>query len=267
VKAFLKKILGFILSLTAIIGIIFSIAALVLLWTNRPAVTTFATENMEVAHQTLDTTQAGLLLAESSLESSIASITTLETTIAATAKSIDDTAPMIDTFVILSAKDLPEAVSSAQLSLLAAQDSAEIIDGLLSALSSIPFVPKDLYNPPVPLHVALGQVYDSVENLPAALETMEASLASTGKNLEVIQEDINLMASDIHQINLSMTEAQTVLTDYQDLVTDLQMRLDQLEQNMDSWIQATYGLLTFLLALLAVSQLGLLAQGTGYLLG
>jgi methyl-accepting chemotaxis protein len=267
VKIFFKKIIGIILSLTAFIGIIFSIAALILLWSHRPAVDTFADENMSVFRQTLDTTQAGLFLAESSLESSIASISTLETTIAATAKSIDDTAPMIDTFVSLTSEDLPTTVSSAQLSLLAAQDSAEIIDGLLSALASIPFVPRDLYNPPVPLHVALGQVYDSVENLPQALRTMETSLVSTGQNMEVIQADINLMAADIHEISLSMVEAQTVLHDYQDLVADIQTRLEGVDQNLDEWIQVTYGLLTFLLVLLAVTQLGLLAQGMGYLFG
>jgi methyl-accepting chemotaxis protein len=265
VKIFFRKIIGLILSLTAIIGIIFSIAAVIGLWTYRPAVDAFATENMSVLRQTLDTTQAGLFLAESSLQSSITSITTLETTIAATAKSINDTTPMIDTFAVLAGEDLPTTVSSAQLSLLAAQDSAEIIDGLLSALSSIPFVPRDLYNPPVPLHVALGQVYESVENLPLALQTMEASLVSTGQNMEVIQDDINRMATDIHEISLSMVEAQTVLSDYQDLVSDLQIRMDSVDENMNGWIQAGYLLLTFLLALLAVTQLGLLAQGISYL--
>jgi methyl-accepting chemotaxis protein len=265
VKNFIKKIIGVILSLTAIVGIIFSIAALIMLWTYRPAVDNFATENMNAFRDTLDTTQAGLYLAESSLGSSIASITTLETTIAATAKSIDDTAPMIDTFVVLTGEDLPAAVSSAQLSLLAAQDSAKIIDGLLVALASIPFVPNDLYNPPVPLHVALGQVYNSVENLPVALQTMEDSLVSTGQNMEVIQTDINQMATDVHEISISMVEAQTVLNDYQDLVADLQFRLDRVDQHLDGWIQTTFWLLSFLLALLAVTQLGLLAQGIGYL--
>jgi methyl-accepting chemotaxis protein len=265
VKNFLKKITGIVLSLTAIIGITFSIAALITLWAYQPKLNSVVDENMSVFRQTLDTTQAGLFLAESSLESAIASFTTLEATIAATAKSIDDTAPMIDTFVSLTGEDLPTTVSSAQLSLLAAQDSAEIIDGLLSALASIPFVPRDLYNPPVPLHIALGQVYDSVEYLPQALQTMETSLVSTGKNMEVIQADINLIAADIHEINLSMVEAQTVLNDYQELVADLQLRLDRVDQNLDGWVQATYGLLTFLLVLLALTQLGLLAQGIGYL--
>lgn len=260
-KTFIKKITGLILGLAGLVGIIFSIAALVMLWTYRPAVNSFASENISVLQQTLDTTQSGLVLADSSLDSTITSITTLETTIAATAKSIDDTAPLVDTFVVLAADDLPAAVSSAQLSLLAAQDSAEIIDGLLSALASIPFVSQNLYNPPVPLHVALGQVHESMENLPSALLTMEESLVSTGTNMEVIQADINMMATDIHQINLSLVEAQGVLKDYQNLVADFQDRLDNVDNKMDGWIQATYGLLTFLLALLALSQLGLLVQG------
>jgi methyl-accepting chemotaxis protein len=265
VKTAFARIIGVILSFTGVIGIIFSILALIVLWTYRPTVSTFARDNIRLVGETLDTTQAGLMLAANSLESSILSITALEATVEATARSIDDTAPLINTFVVLAREDLPNAVNSAQLSLVAAQDSAEIIDGLLSALASIPFVPRDLYNPPVPLHVALGQVYESMENLPEALKTMEESLDLTGQNLEVIQTDINLMAEDIHEINLSMVEAQTVMSDYQKLVSDYQLRVDRMEQNVDRWIDSVYVVLTFLILLLGVTQLGLLTQGIALL--
>jgi hypothetical protein len=265
VKTVFARIIGVILSFTAIIGILFSIVALIALWTYRPNVSTFAKENILLFGETLDTTQAGLVLAASSLESSILSITTLEATVEATARSIDDTAPLIQTFVVLTREDLPNTLNSAQLSLVAAQDSAEIIDGLLSAVASIPFVPQDLYNPPVPLHVALGQVSESLENLPEALKTMENSLNLTSQNLEVIQADITMMAEDIHEINLSMVEAQTVMNDYQALVSDYQLRVDRMEQNIDQWIDMAYIILTFLLVLLGVTQLGLFTQGLALL--
>jgi methyl-accepting chemotaxis protein len=261
VKTVFTRIIGVILSFTGIIGIIFSIVALIALWTYKPDVSYFAKENIRLVGETLDTTQAGLVLAAASLESSIISITTLEATVEATARSIDDTAPLVETFVVLAREDLPNAVNSAQLSLVAAQDSAEIIDGVLSALAAIPFVPNDLYNPPVPLHVALGQVSESLENLPEALKTMEDSLNLTGQNLEVIQSDINLIAEDIHEINLSMAEAQTVMSDYQTLVSDFQVRVDRMDQNIERWIDTLYIILTFLFVLLGVSQLGLLTQG------
>jgi methyl-accepting chemotaxis protein len=261
VRTALKRIIGVILSFTAIIGIIFSLLALIALWTYRPNVDSFAKENIRLLEVALDTTQAGLVLAADSLESSILSLNTLETTVEATARSIDDTAPMIDTFVFLAREDLPNAVNSAQLSLVVAQDSAEIIDGVLSALSSIPFVPRDLYNPPVPLHVALGQVYESMENLPEALNTMEESLNLTGQNLEVIQADINQMAEDIHDIKLSMAEAKSVLNDYQELVSQFRIRVDRVVQDVDQWIDSAYLILTFLFVLLGVTQLGLLTQG------
>ncbi len=260
-KTIFARIIGVIFIFTAIIGILFSIVALIAIWTYRPEVSFTAKENVRLLGENLETTQDGLVLAASSLESSILSITTLEATVEATARSIDDTAPLIDTFVVLTREDLPNAVNSAQLSLVAAQDSAEIIDGVLSALASIPFVPRDLYNPPVPLHVALGQVYESIENLPEALQTMEESLTLTSQNLEVIQADINLMAEDIHEINLSMVEAQTVMNDYQSLVSDYQLRLGRIDQNIDQWIDMAYIILTFLFVLLGVTQLGLLTQG------
>jgi hypothetical protein len=265
VKTVLRRIIGVILCFTAFIGMLFSIVALIALWTYRPEVSSFAKVNIRLVGDTLDTTQAGLVLASSSLESSIISITTLEATVEATARSIDDTAPLVDTFVILAREDLPNAVNSAQLSIIAAQESAEIIDGVLSALAAIPFVPSDLYSPPVPLHVALGQVYESIENLPDALSTMEESLTLTSQNIEVIQSDINLMAEDIHEINLSMVEAQTVMNDYQELVSDYQLRVERMDQNIDRWINIAYIILTFLFVLLGVTQLGIFTQGIALL--
>jgi hypothetical protein len=73
------------------------------------------------------------------------------------------------------------------------------------------------------------------------------------------------MAEDIHEINLSMVEAQTVMNDYQALVSDYQLRVDRMEQNIDQWIDMAYIILTFLLVLLGVTQLGLFTQGLALL--
>ena len=255
------RLIGVILIVTAIFGILFSLIALIGVWIARPQVISIFQGNMHTIQSTLDTTATGLDIAGASLSASIASITTLEATVQATGKSINDTTPMLETLVILTQEDLPNTVSSTQLSLVAAQDSAQIIDGMLSFLNSLPLVPPNLYNPPVPLHIALRQVSDSMENLPTALVTIESSLTATSSNLETIETDIHSIAGDIHEINLSMVEAQSVIQQYHELVADLQQRAERTESRIPGWINSLALILTFIFVWMGVSQIGLILQG------
>jgi hypothetical protein len=252
---------GVILIITAIAGIIFSMLVLAGLWIYRPTAAETVRGNVLLVRDTLQTTSSGLVIMEQSLESAISSFTTLETTVIATANSIEDSTPMLNTLVLLTAEDLPATISSAQLSLEAAQDSAEIIDGLLTFLANLPLVPRNLYNPPVPLHTALGQVSDSLENMPQALTTIEESLTTTSANMITIRGEISLIADDLSEINLSLVEARGVIGDYQVLVTDLQTRADRLEQDMEAGLNILILVLSFILVWIAISQLGLLVQG------
>lgn len=259
------RIAGILLILTGITGIIIMAAGLY--WTLFVLPETYQDiqRNVRLLNDTLDTTSEGLILAEDSLETSIASITTLETTVTATGRSIRDTTPMLETMVLLARDDLPATVASAQLSIEAAQDSAEIIDGVLSFLSGLPLVPRNLYNPPVPLHIALGQVSESMENIPESLETIEASLTTTGLNLVTIESDIYLIAADINEINASMVEARAVIYEYQILIDDLQIRTSNLENNLPD----TFNMLTLLLTVIfiwaGISQIGFLLLGISIL--
>jgi methyl-accepting chemotaxis protein len=252
---------GAILIITALLGIVFSISVLVLLWINKPSLTNTLKGNVVLIQETLTTTSTGLVVIEDSLESSISSFEQLQITVTATANSINDSAPMVDTLVVLTSEDLPAMISSAQLSLEAAQDSAEIIDGLLSFLANLPLVPRNLYNPPVPLHVALRQVSESLDSMPQALNTIEESLSTTSANFEVIQGEISLIAEDLSGITTSLSEGRAVIEEYQVLVADLQTRADRMEQEIDSGFAFLTLVLSFILVWTAISQIGLLLQG------
>jgi hypothetical protein len=120
----------------------------------------------------METTVQALEVAQASLKSSIESVTSVENTLNATATTIETSGPMLDTLAGLMKDDLPTTISSTQTSLISAQESARIIDTVLRALTRIPFVSNDLYNPPVPLHIALGQVSTSLMGCPV-VTTME----------------------------------------------------------------------------------------------
>jgi methyl-accepting chemotaxis protein len=257
----LARLAGLLLILTALTGIILMAGGLYWTLVMLPDTYEDLHNNVRVLNEALATTSEGLVLAEQSLEMSISSTVTLEDTIIATGRSIRDTTPMLETMVLLSRDDLPNAVSSAQLSIDAAQDSAEIIDNVLSFITGLPFVPRDLYNPPVPLHVALGQVSESLENIPESLETIEASLTTTGLNLIEIEDDIYLIAADVNEINTSMVEARGIIYNYQVLIGDLQTRTDDLEAGLPESFDILTLFLTVVFVWAGLSQIGLLFLG------
>jgi len=263
----LNRVFGIVLIITAIFGLVFSIVGLVAVWRFKPPVTASLLESIQIAKSSLNTTAEGLAVAEESLNASIGSVTALQDTVDATAATLKDTTPMIATLQDLSRNDLPETLDSAQTSLQAAQESAKIIDSVLSALTSIPFVSPNIYNPPVPLHEALSQVSDSLIDLPEALSTIEESLNDTSANLEEMQADIELIAADIRGIQDSMEDAKTVVQDYQDLVDDLTVRAGRMEERIPRWVNTTAIMATFVLVWAAIAQIGLFYQGIWLLRG
>jgi chromosome segregation ATPase len=263
----LNRVFGIVLIITAIFGFVFSVVGLVTVWRFKPSLTASLLESLEIAKSSLNTTAEGLAVAEESLNASIGSVTALQDTVEATATTLKDTTPMIATLQDLTNKDLPQTLDSAQTSLQAAQESAKIIDSVLSALTSIPFVSPNIYNPPVPLHEALAQVSDSLVDLPDALSTIEESLNDTSANLEEMQVDIELIAADIRGIQDSMEDAKTVIQDYQNLVDDLTVRAERMEQRIPRWMNTSAIIATFLLVWAGIAQIGLLYQGIWLLQG
>lgn len=256
-----NRIIGITLIVAAATGMFISLYALTGMWRIKKPVEATILKNLETAATTLEATDDGLSIANQFLDSTSASIMAFETTVETLAKSIDDTGPFLDSLSTLMADDLPNAITSAQTSLLAAQSSARIIDSVLRSVTSIPFFPGDPYNPPVPLHVALAQVSDSLEGLPDSLSAMEGSLDTTNDNLGTIKVEVERMAKDISQIKDSLTEAKKVVTQYQTVGSDLQSSVKLMRARLPRWINSLAGTFSIVLLWLAITQVGLLVQG------
>lgn len=264
-RLFFHRTIGTLLVAAAIGGLIFSIAGLFSTWLLKESINESLLTNLTLVDGMLQTTSAGLVIADQSLQTSIASMGALRDTIEATAQTLEATTPLVDALTTLTQDDLPNSVEAAQTSLVSAQESAQVIDSVLTALASIPFVPRDIYDPPVPLHVALEQVSESMDQLPASLQTIEESLVTASDNLEIIQADIDLMAEDIDEIQNSLEEAQGVITEYEALVEDMQLRVNLLETRIPQTVDLLAIMLTFIFVWVAISQFGMLLQGLDFL--
>jgi hypothetical protein len=264
-KNFLRNLTGILLMIAATVGALLCLAGLVIVWVYRPAIAASATANVALMRGTLETTAAGLSIADQSLQRSIDSIGALQATVQTTADTIQASTPLINTMATLTSKDLPDTYVSTQAALLAAQESAKIIDQVLQTLNSLPFVSPNLYNPPVPLNVALAQVSISMRNIPGSLATMQASLDAASQNLAAIQAGITLMATDISSIQTSLEDAKAVVEQYQVVVNSLLARAQNLERRLPAWINAGYILVPIFLLWAGIAQIGLFLQGRSLL--
>jgi uncharacterized phage infection (PIP) family protein YhgE len=257
---FFRRILGVTLAGTAALGLLLCLFGLVAVWRVKIPLTASLNGSLDLAANSLEITSQGLALADQSLLTATASAATMQTTVETLSKSISDTTPILISLNTLMGVDLPDSVHSAQSSLSAAQQGAAIIDGMLRALTSLPFVPKDLYNPPVPLQVGLGQVSNSLNGLPDTFTALSASLETTQGNMRDIKENIQHIADDVGEITASLQDAQDVVHQYQGVVKELQARVTRVQDRLPGWMNGLAWGFTIVILWLGLTQIGLLLQ-------
>ena len=257
---FLNRAVGYLLVIAAIIGLVFSLLGIAAVWVKRP-LSDDAMSMIELADRTLKATSDGLLLTKESLTEAMVSVISLKNTLEATSRAINATNPMLDSLSDLLTSSIPDSIYAIQNSLATAQSSARVIENFLKTVSSLPLLPIQPYNPPVPLHESLSDVSQSLDALPQSLMEMDKSLDSSRGNLILIEAEFRIMSRNVEQMNASLLDAQGVVDSYQNVVSDLQQRTANLSTNIPRWINNLAWFTTFLLILIAIAQLGLLVQG------
>jgi peptidoglycan hydrolase CwlO-like protein len=264
-KTHIYHIVGFFLASAASIGLLFSILGIWSVWYYKKPVTDQLMSSLAVTALTLKTTSDGLTLIDQTLNQTAIEVNSLKTTIQSTSSAIHDTTPLVKSLKQLVAEELPNTILAAQTSLLAAKSGAQVIETTLKALTSIPLLPVEPYNPPVPLPTALTNVSDSLEPLPDAFKTMESSLNTSQGNLILIESELNIMARNVGEINGNLRDALNVIDQYQNTVTSAQDRVAIIQADLPGWMNSLAIFLTFGLVWLGITQAGLLLQSLIYI--
>ena len=257
----LNRAVGYLLVIAASVGLVFSLLGIAAVWRVKQPLTDDAMSMIELADRTLKATSDGLLLTKESLTEAMVNVISLKNTLEATSRAINATNPMLDSLSDLLTSSIPDSIYAIQNSLATAQSSARVIENFLKTVSSLPLLPIQPYNPPVPLHESLSDVSQSLDALPQSLMEMDKSLDSSRGNLILIEAEFRIMSRNVEQMNASLLDAQGVVDSYQNVVSDLQQRTANLSTNIPRWINNLAWFTTFLLILIAIAQLGLLVQG------
>ena len=263
----LRKLLGLFLIVAAAAGIIFCIIGLIEIWQVKPTLTQTVSDNLTLLDETLIPTEDGLTAMGQLVHTTSTDVASLQTTTQALAQTIHDTNPMLDSLTSLAGKDLPDAIIAAQTSLASAQSSAQLIDTVLGALTSIPFSPVAQYKPEVPLHTALAQVSTSLDTIPPSLATIHTSLSAGKTNLGVIESELAKISTTIKGISDNLGSAQKSIDQYKTVTTKLKTRVEATQLAAPDLITTFAWILTILLVWLLISQLGLCVQGFDLLQG
>jgi hypothetical protein len=254
-------LVGFILVIGAILGLILSVAGLVVVSSVEHQVTTRIIAGLDILDSALATTADGLSVADRALVEAEDTVRSLETTTLGVSQTISDTIPLVDSVATLVGEDLPSSISAAQTALTAAESSAKVADDTLALLAAVALLSGVEYEPPVPLHTGIAQISDSLDSLPAAFTEMERGLDTTSNNLARIKTDVAWLSGSIGQIDTSLADAQSVVEQYQNVVVSLRAELASTRETLPRWLRWLRWGISLILVWLGIAQLGLLSQG------
>ncbi|NTU78093.1 MAG: hypothetical protein HGA45_01610 [Chloroflexales bacterium] len=253
----LARWIGVTLIGTGILGLLLSLASMTFVMIAGATAEGALIRELDTFDKALAATSDGLTVADRALADTHSTLAALSATLNNATITITETQPMIGALQDLTGEGLPETIASTHQALTSAQETAQIIDGVLG---SIPFV-GSRYSPEVPLNVAIGQVADSLTELPTSLEEVSAGLGKASDNIGTIATNVGEVSAGIAAIAQSVSEAAVVVEQYEVVVGDLRGEVAAVRAAAPGWITMVRLGLTVLLIWLGLAQISLLFQG------
>ncbi|UCE00671.1 MAG: hypothetical protein JSV42_08160 [Chloroflexota bacterium] len=256
-----RRIIGYSFVVAAIIGLIFSIAGIALVWSVKGSLSNKMVGALDLISTTLDATSSGLDTLDNTLTGTISQLTSLEQTLQTASKGVDDTVPMVDTMTGLLTSDIPLAIDATQTGLATLQEAAGALETTLQLVTSIPFLPIEPYDPDTPLTEAIDGVSQSLDAIPNSLSDMKDPLKTTTGNLTMLAAQLKIISRGVSDLKADLYEMQLVLGQYKKVISRIQKRVNAIQTNLDTIINVSAWVFTVIFVWLGIAQLGLLTQG------
>lgn len=256
-----RKVIGYTFIVAAILGLIFSLAGIVLVWAVKTPLTTNLISTLDLIDNTLEATSSGLTIVDDILTKTISDLTSIGNTVQTAGNGIDDSVPMVESLSTLLSENIPNAITATQTGLSSLQDAAGTVESTLRLVTSIPFLPIEDYDPDVSFSAALEDVSQSLDAIPQSLSEMETTMNATEGNLIMMGAQINIIARNIAELKDSFYEIQLVFDQFQDVIAEAQSKLNNFRENLQTGITVTAWIFTIIFIWLGIAQLGLLTQG------
>ncbi len=270
----MRRILGILVMLAGILGLVLSLAGLVSIWVVKPTVAGYANTTLQTLIASIKTSQKAMEVTSQALGATVDSVDALSSMLSTTAKSVQDTQPVVDQLNTVMGETVPSTLKSATDSLKTAQQAAEVLDSAIKSLenfqtmiSATPILsaliqqPKQAYNPQVPLADSLGSIATNLENLPDTFTTMSTNLSKADDNLVAIQDNLITMSKSVGLISISLNEYKAMISQSQASMVDLVSMLANVQNNLPKILNGVATVLSLFFLWLLATQVVILSQG------
>jgi hypothetical protein len=270
----IRRILGALVMLAGTLGLVLSVAGLVMVWLAKPAVAVYAVTTIDTLSETIVTSKRVMTTTRQALGATVDSVDALSTMLVTTASTVEDTKPVLDEFDIIMATTLPSTLEATTESLYTAQEAARVLENTIQSLDAFRFLlsgtpllgdllgePGESYAPEKKLSDSLGELASNLEGLPDTFVEMSADLSSTDEKLVVVQENLITMSGSVTRISSSLSDYERMVTQSQASMDDLTAILTNIQNNVGTILNGVAIVLSLFLAWLLAAQVVILTQG------
>jgi methyl-accepting chemotaxis protein len=260
-KNLVYKVLGFSLLVAAVIGILVSLAGLIVIIRVQKQATVSLTGMLELLDSTLTTTENGFEVADNAFADAIDALESLQMTVDSVEVVMGKTLPTLDSISELIGTKLPSTIRSTRGALNVAQTAAKNVDNFLTTLSSIPIIGTVIYNPETPLNQTISKVSDSLKDTPEMLKSSQENIDQMSVSLGDIQTEMKGISGNVRSITSSVEEARAVLQDYQESVKSIHNEVNRIQEKLPTWMRLLTAGFTLIFIWLALAQVAIAMQG------
>lgn len=206
-------------------------------------------DSLDVSAQALDAVDSTVEVIDEALVVFSDTLIGVDGVFAQTGETLDDVAVvMLSTAQLLSA-EIPEQVDSIQSAMDGLIDTANVVDGILGALSFVGVA----YDPAVPLDEALIDVNVQLGELGGSLSSNASDLFSLTVSVNRLNDAVAMTGDSLSGISGQLEESRRLIDEYQRTAGAAQVLITDASERLTGqvWLVRLIG--TVLLALLAVS--------------
>jgi len=198
-------------------GMLIAVFGMVVGWIFVGQLANASDDSLDVTIQTLDAVDDTIDLADQVLVSSVDGITALADTLTAVSESFDTGTQAIDDIAGL-AETVGPSLEDAAGTVRTLERIGTDIDSVLATLSSLPIGPD--YNPQAGLGDTLGQLADTLEELPGQLATTATSLTEFTGSADGLQQQLDDLATSVQTISDDLADTGSIVEQYRASVAD-----------------------------------------------
>jgi len=240
------------------------VVGMIALWQYEARLKVQLDDTLAVVEDTVTGMNAGLILADKTLDQTTAMADTLAETLRATGESVENAIPLLESVRQVTTIDLPDTVRSTQVALDAAQASAKVIDTAMAILRAIPFLGLGGASE-APLGETLKNVSASLDDIPTTLLSMDESLSTSTEDMAEMPAMLTDMAANVDSIRTNLKDAQVVTDQFLVTMASLEGKVTVAREKTPATLDRIALMLTLVMLWLAMTQIGLLVQGMGML--